>query len=57
VDRYTISSKTLAGFSDNGKELTAEEEASRDALWQHVDHKVSSVRVYALKPESLRSCT
>jgi ubiquinone/menaquinone biosynthesis C-methylase UbiE len=54
VDRYAISSKMLAGFSDNGEEFTKDQETDRDALWQRVDNKVSSVRVYALKAESAR---
>ena len=51
VDKTTISSKALAGFADNGKEFENTQKADRDALWQQVDNKVSSVRVYAIKSE------
>ncbi len=51
VDRYTVATEFLAGMSDGSKELTGEEKADRDALWKQIDEKVTSVRVYALKPE------
>jgi SAM-dependent methyltransferase len=46
VNRFTIPAETLAGFADTGAEG-----AARKELWKQVDHKVSSIRVYALKPD------
>jgi ubiquinone/menaquinone biosynthesis C-methylase UbiE len=50
VDRVTYPAGNVRGFVEAGKEFTPEQRAARDPLWQQLDHKVSSVRVYALKP-------
>ena len=51
VDRVTYPAEGVRGFVEADKEFTSEQRAARDPLWRQVDHKVSSVRVYALKPE------
>ncbi len=51
VDRFTIPTETLAGLAEGDREFTPEERSGRDQLWKQVDDKVTSVRVYALKPQ------
>ena len=51
VDKKTFSADVLKAFVQADRELSAEERARRDSLLPLVDNKVSSVRVYALKPQ------
>jgi len=51
VDKHTFSADVVRAFLDADNQLTAEQRERADSLWSMVDQKVSSVRVYALKPE------
>jgi hypothetical protein len=51
VDKKTFSADVLKSFVQADKELTAGELARRDSLLPLVDNKVSSIRVYALRPQ------
>jgi SAM-dependent methyltransferase len=52
VNRVTYPAEDLRSYFEADKGLTPEELAARDPLWCHVDHKVSSIRVYARKVKS-----
>jgi ubiquinone/menaquinone biosynthesis C-methylase UbiE len=51
VDRHSLSAGTLGGFVGAGDELPAAEREERTELLRKADHKVSSVRVWAVKEE------
>jgi hypothetical protein len=51
VDKKTFSAHVLRAFAQAGETLSPEERARRECLLPLVDDKVSSVRVYARKPE------
>jgi SAM-dependent methyltransferase len=51
VDKKTFSADVLKAFVQADETLSPEERARREALVPLVDNKVSSVRVYARKPE------